>query len=658
MSATTPTRAATWRQGRLFAVHWDFHAQLDDQELGSGCDPEQLRSWIKDLALDWVQCDCKGHAGLVSFPTNVGTPAPGLVADMLGIYREVTKEMGLPLVVHFLWHHDKAAGAAHPDWQRRDATGHLLPGEICPTSPYVDEVMIPLMMEIIDRYGVDGFWVDRSFWAAKPCWCDRCCSAYCQATGDARTTPTAAADDRWASWLAWHRERYVSEARKFVDAIHERDPDVAVCINFGFSSMQPGPVDLAVDYLSGDLVGPAVLDWAPTESRVYDSRGLPWDLMPWLWTKSEGTFNTAGWMTKPAAQICQEAAVLLSCGGGVQVYDQPRHDGGLVEAHRPVMAQLARFCHDRRDVVIGTASVPQALILYSEDRYYSRNEPLYGRGSAWDPVDGALRALLAHHVHVDLRNEPDGLTGLDDYPLVVLAEPGPRPWDVVRRLAAYVEAGGRLLVTGADHSTEMWQLIGVRPDGKEPKDRYLPAQWETVAFQEGCVAGSVDGAQILLPSLPTSDPDVTEPVPKPGVTLRHKGAGAVAAILGDVFGVYWRNQTPGMRYVVGQTVEALAPDLRLRADAPSYVHLTLRRTPGGYAVHLLNTSSAQPKSARQVFVEEVAASGRVQVRLRLPKRPQAVRTVPDGDVQWEWADGWLAASIDEVGIHLAIDVTV
>src|SRR4051794_291227 len=86
-----------WRDGRLFAMHWDFHAQPDDTEVGAGLTHDVLRTWITDLQLDWVQCDCKGAWGLTSYPTKVGTPAPGLVGDLLAMHRDVTRELGLPL---------------------------------------------------------------------------------------------------------------------------------------------------------------------------------------------------------------------------------------------------------------------------------------------------------------------------------------------------------------------------------------------------------------------------------------------------------------------------------------------------------------------------------------------------------------------------------
>jgi hypothetical protein len=419
--------------------------------------------------------------------------------------------------------------------------------------------------------------------------------------------------------------------------------------------MQPDPVELPVDFLSGDLVGPFLLDWAPTEARLFDSRGLPWDLMPWMFTKSEPTFSTTrGWVTKPAAQLCQEAAVLLSCGGGVQVYDQPRRDGGLVEAHRPVLRELADFCHARRDVVLGTRSVPQVAVLCSERAYYERNEPLWGRGSAWDPVEGALRALLSNHVHVDLLNESDLLRRLEDYALVVLPECGPQPDEVVARLGEYVSSGGRLLVTG-DQGQAMWDLLGVRPTGAQPQDGYVAAGVDVHPFAHGWVPCDLTSATTLLPALAIPDPDTHDHLGA-AVAVRTTGHGRVATVPSELFGPFWRNQEPGVVQLVGAVLAALDPELDVRAEARPYVHLTLRTTPRGLAVHLLNTSSLSPLSAKAVYTEGVGPSGPVRLRVRVPGRPTDVRAVPSGELRWEWADGWLSVDVEEVGTHLAVEV--
>lgn len=176
-------RAPNWHTRVFFGLHYDLHASAQDTELGKDVTPEMLRAAWEKIRPDWVQCDCKGHPGCTSWPTKVGYASPGIVRDALCIHREVTRELGLPLVMHYsgLW--DEAALQHHPDWARITADGTPERGRACPRSGYLTELLIPQMLEVIETYDVDGFWVDGDLWVARPCYCARCRSAFTAETG-------------------------------------------------------------------------------------------------------------------------------------------------------------------------------------------------------------------------------------------------------------------------------------------------------------------------------------------------------------------------------------------------------------------------------------------------------------------------------------------
>jgi len=56
----------------------------------------------------------------------------------------------------------------------------------CRLSPYDADLMIPQMLEIVDAYDVDGFWVDGENWVSKPCWCARCTAEFTRRTSIAK----------------------------------------------------------------------------------------------------------------------------------------------------------------------------------------------------------------------------------------------------------------------------------------------------------------------------------------------------------------------------------------------------------------------------------------------------------------------------------------
>ncbi len=49
----------------------------------------------------------------------------------------------------------------------RTPTARRDPDITCRSSGYDDELMIPQMIELIDNYDVDGFWVDGENWASR-----------------------------------------------------------------------------------------------------------------------------------------------------------------------------------------------------------------------------------------------------------------------------------------------------------------------------------------------------------------------------------------------------------------------------------------------------------------------------------------------------------
>ena len=78
------------RDESFLGVHFDFHAGYDCTEIGKTVTPEMIERVIEQVHPDYLQCDCKGHPGISSYPTKVGNPAPGFVRDQLRIWRDVT----------------------------------------------------------------------------------------------------------------------------------------------------------------------------------------------------------------------------------------------------------------------------------------------------------------------------------------------------------------------------------------------------------------------------------------------------------------------------------------------------------------------------------------------------------------------------------------
>lgn len=278
-------KAPNWHDDAFFGIHYDLHAAGDDTELYAEFSEEHLEARLREVRPDWVQCDGKGHPGYASWPTTIGSASPGIVKDGLRIYRNVTNRLGIKLGVHYSGVIDQLVVKQHLDWACQDADGKSDERSVCLLSDYSEQLMIPQLLEILDKYDVAGFWVDGDNWGAKPCWCHRCRQEFRRETGNEKI-PVAKDDDLWYQWLSFHRNNFLNYVRKYTDAVHKRKKNCLVCSNWLYTMRQPDDISLPVDYLSGDFSPNWGGNRAALEGRLLDSRRMPWDLMAWGYTKN------------------------------------------------------------------------------------------------------------------------------------------------------------------------------------------------------------------------------------------------------------------------------------------------------------------------------------------------------------------------------------
>jgi hypothetical protein len=152
------------------------------------------------------------------------------------------------------------------------------------------------MKEIIEKYDVDGFWVDGENWAALPCWCNLCRAEFTRRTGIGEI-PLKKGDPHWEEWTAFHRDLFVEHVTKYTNVVHAQKPGCLVVSNWMYTLREPEPVKAPIDYLSGDFTYAWGADDAAVESRMIASRGMSWDLMAWGFARAtEGSpyeFKTA-----------------------------------------------------------------------------------------------------------------------------------------------------------------------------------------------------------------------------------------------------------------------------------------------------------------------------------------------------------------------------
>ena len=359
----------------------------------------------------------------------------------------------------------------------------------------------------------------------------------------------------------------------------------------------------------------------------------------------------------------QEAAVLLAFGGNVQVYEHPPlRDGRLLPWRQQRLAEVSAFVKARRTVCQNTTTVPQVAVLHSEHHLYA---DVRGKNLMWNvdaaPVQGALYALLENSYGVDVLDEWALLPRLGEFPLVVVPEQVRMSDSMVSALRAYVENGGRLLLTGSGMAERFsvdflgFETVEVQPERSyavSAADGSVPLysrEWRLGKVTTGEGIGQLGKGCLVEDRL----------LPNPAAVLNRVGEGQVLYVPADLFRDFAHNHFPLTRRLVGELAERLLPAPAIRVVAPVCVDVALRQRDGETFVHLVNRASGIPNQPNNGAIDDIPSVGPVHVRMAVPSQPrQVVIELEDADLAWQWEAGTLTARIGWVGIHAALRVEV
>ena len=635
-----------WHENAFFGLHYDLHPNAGDTELGRETTYEHIRAMLDKVQPDFVQYDCKGHAGYCGYPSKVGSPSPGIVNDALKVWREVTRDMGIPLSIHYSGVWDSRAIELHPEWARKKENGDPDRNNTSRLSAYDEELLIPQLLEVVREYDIDGMWIDGENWASRPDWSEACQKAFTKETG-IEEIPKKKTDPHWEEWLAFHRALFAQHVTNYVNAVHGVKPTCMVTSNWMYSVRQPEPMTAPIDYISGDFDPSFGAQRACAEARFMSSRGKPWDLMAWSFLNTGGQ----GWTMKTVPHLCQEVSVVLAQGGSVFIYDQPQRSGRLTEWHQDLFADVARFCRKRKAWCFKTQTIPQVAILHSETSYYKHNDPLFNFAAANHPMEGALHAILENGYSADILNEEMLVERMTAYPLVVVPEQEHVPDSVKEALADYAREGGRVLLSGAHVAAQYGEMAGVAPREGEEYGGWVPADNGAVTVGGAFQAVDLVQATALAPMLAQQDP-ILNRRDTAAATCNTYGEGVVVAIHGPVFRSYHQSHYPRLRRFLGDMLGALdAPGL-IRLDGPWWIEMAARQKDGKTLIQFVNRAAAGYLDPQRHTVEHVPDSGPFTVTVPMAERPKRCYLAPDEiGLEWTWKDGLLTAEIAGLHIH-------
>lgn len=643
-AASEPAAKPVPRKDAFFGMHFDLHTSTSDKALGADITEENLAALLDRVRPDYVQYDCKGHPGYTGYPTKIGWASPGIVQDSLALWRQATRARGIGLYIHYSGVLDKVAIEHHPEWARLGPDGKPDPDNTSTFGPYVDQLMIPQLIEAATAYDLDGAWVDGDCWGAKLDYSPAAMEAWKQETGYTEA-PKNRHDPHWLEWKMLHRRQFEKYLCHWIDAVHAARPGIQLTSNWMYTTLAPKPVVAQLDFLSGDYSPTMSVDQARVEARYLASTGMPWDLMAWGFNNAPKLQHSL----KPAVQLEQEAAVVLMAGGGFQVYYQPTRAGYIIPEIVDVMGPVADFCRARQKVSHKSTTVPQVALVLSTETQMDRSDEVFFAGDCLDELKGMLHALLESHYSVDVLAEHQLQPRLAEFPLVVVPNSYKLTEEFRQALRHYVEEGGRLLLAGPQAARLFEADLGVQLVGDLQS---IPSELATAA---GVVNQDGDWQPVTLTTAqplgfrhPTRDTRRDGAAAASCATL---GQGQIAAIYGPLAMNYWRSHHPWLRRFLSDIVAQLFPEPAVRVEGPPCVDVALRRTADGLlSVHLLNTAG-MPVGVNRTITDFIPPVGPVQLRLKAEKPQQVVWAPDETPLEWSWDQGTLAVTVPRVEIH-------
>lgn len=657
---------------RYVGLHFDLHANASDPDLGTKSTVDHLVAMLRRADVDFVQTDCKGHPGYTCWPSAIPAASvpSDLPVDLLQRWRKATRKLGLPLHCHYSGIVDAAAAKAHRRWRvvrPEGAEGFgpvaqtLGPGHercMCPRSPYLAQLMIPQMLEAIDRYGVDGFWIDGDLWAVYPCYCKRCQTAFARES-DWDAAPLTSSDPGWQDWLDFTQRSFEAYVDAYCRAVHEHAENVLVCSNWTQTFKHPGQPQAQTDWISGDNTWVFSLDPCRCESRFISTRGKHWDIMIWTFFRSTQSFDPDyTWELKPVEMLQQEAAVVLALGGAVQFYCHAPslRDGRLVPWHIERLREVVRFCKKRRRYCQNTETISQVAVLHSEEHVKAHR----GVNLMWDvdtqPVEGACFSLLENHYGVDILDEWALRSRCSDFPVIVVPEQTDLSPAMIQELKDYVRGGGRLLVSGAGALDRFGEdFLGVQGQEQERDACYFvpAADGKAHVLSERWALCKTKTAKAIT-RLSQSPVLSALELPYAAAYLNRVGKGQVLFAPFDLFRFYGRTRQSMVGAFVGSLMKALSGNLLNQVKAPRCVDVVYRRKGKCTIVHFINRASGVPGRPNDGTVAEIAPVGPVRLRMRCTEPSSVSLAFESGDMEWSWKGGVLTATVAQVGLHAAL----
>ncbi|TFH03933.1 MAG: hypothetical protein E4H09_04420, partial [Spirochaetales bacterium] len=322
------------------------------------------------------------------------------------------------------------------------------------------------------------------------------------------------------------------------------------------------------------------------------------------------------WNSNTPESITYTAAATIANGASFYIIDRQLPDGTLEERAYKMAEEVFGFVQARHNVVVDTHHVPEVAVYHSYSHQMGDKLQFFPypklRQDRMAPFEGASRMFMHHARHYTSIRTQTLAREVDKYKLVIVPETEFLEDETVARLTAYVESGGRLLITQSPSEEAgvhpgLLDLAGVELECFSPLNycyfgdlpepaaagghsafvKPINGATEIVKMIAPLRAGK-GGAQFGHGRAPAHGYEGY-----PAATERQVGSGSVVYCALPIFGEYWRRPNLHTRGLLFTLLDRILPHPIVRVDTKAQLESTTMRKADDLIVHLVNHSGRE-----------------------------------------------------------------
>jgi len=466
-------------------IHLDFHTSPFIPGVAADFDAETFAAQMAAADVESVTVFAKCHHGMAYYPSKVGPVHPALAReDLLGEMIEALHRRGIrcPIYTTVVW--EEHVADTHPEWRQMTANGEFCimegaadmqtpqPGRWRFNSfahPEYQDYFEAHLTEILERYDVDGFFIDILFHHEQGCFNPQ---SIVQREALSLLEDTPANNARFESMA---QQQF---AERFTRFIQGRAPQASVFYNSTNRAYLTGEVGWAARVqreTHNEIESLPSGFWGYHHFPRLGRQAMMWSERPFLgmtgrFQKMWGDFGGL----KPQAALDYEAFRAQALGGGISVGDQMYPNGKLDPAVYARIGTTFAQVKAAEPFYAGSQPCPQIGILLA-------TKPGDDEAQTGKSEEGTV--MLLEELRYDAA-VLDDTSELDRYEAIILPDTTRITPALKTKLSAYYGNGGKLLLSaeaGFDAAGQ-WALDFL-PLQVGPREALYPSFWK-VAFAE------------------------------------------------------------------------------------------------------------------------------------------------------------------------------